>query len=139
LTALRQHALEAASQRAGLAFEPATPALRYAAHHLFERRSVAHDYELLAEALRHGRRRIALEDAKRVLGLAASSGAILRVGHQVATRESLDRERQMIAAINRGIGIFDRLGGDHAFLASDRLRPEQQHVVHQVLASRDGR
>jgi predicted nuclease of predicted toxin-antitoxin system len=71
----------------------------YAEQHLFERRSVAHDHELLAEALRHGRGRIALEETKDVLGLEASAGAILRVGHQVATRESLDRERQMIAAI----------------------------------------
>jgi conjugative relaxase-like TrwC/TraI family protein len=137
LTALRQQALDAARERQRLAVEPAAPALRYAEQHLFERRSVAHDHELLAEALRQGRGRIALEDAKGVLRLEASSGAILRVGHQVATRESLDRERQMIAAINRGIGAFDRLGGDHAFLASDRLRAEQQHAVHQVLASRD--
>ena len=129
--------MEIAQQREGLAFEPAAPALRYAAQHLFERRSVVQDHEVLAETLRQGRGRIALEDAKGVLRLEESSGAILRVGHQVATRESLDRERQMIAAINRGIGAFDRLGGDHAFLASDRLRPEQQHAVHQVLASRD--
>src|SRR5713101_4003213 len=137
LTELRQQALEATQERARLAFEPAAPALRYAVEHLFERRSVAHDHELLAEALRHGRGRIALQDAKGVLALEESSGAILRDGHQVATRESLDREQQMIAAINRGIGICDRLGGDHGFLASDRLRPEQQHAVHQVLASRD--
>jgi conjugative relaxase-like TrwC/TraI family protein len=138
LTSLRQQAVEIAQEREGLGLEPAAPALRYAEQHLFERRSVAHDHELLAEALRHGRGRIALADAKGVLGLEESSGAILRVGHQVATRESLDRERQMIATINRGIGAFDRLGGDHAFLASDRLRPEQQHAVHQVLASQDG-
>ena len=137
LTALRQQAVEIAQEREGLAFEPAAPALRYAEQHLFERRSVVQDHEVLAETLRQGRGRIALEDAKGVLRLEESSGAILRVGHQVATRESLDRERQMIAAINRGIGAFDRLGGDHAFLASDRLRPEQQHAVHQVLASRD--
>ena len=138
LTALRQQAVAAAPEREGLAFEPAAPALRYAAQHLFERRSVVQDHEVLAETLRQGRGRIALADAKGVLRLEESSGAILRAGHQVATRESLDRERQMIAAINRGIGAFDRLGGDHAFLASDRLRPEQQHAVHQVLASRDG-
>ena len=138
LTELRQHAVEIAQEREGLAFEPAAPALRYAEQHLFERRSVVQDHEVLAETLRQGRGRIALEDAKGVLGLEESSGAILRVGHQVATRASLDRERQMIAAINRDIGAFDRLGGDHAFLASDRLRPEQQHAVHQVLASRDG-
>ena len=137
LTELRQQALEAARERERLAFEPAAPALRYAEQHLFERRSVVQDHEVLAETLRQGRGRIALADAKGVLGLEESSGAILRVGHQVATRESLDRERQMIAAINRGIGAFDRLGGDHAFVASDRLRPEQQHAVHQVLASRD--
>jgi conjugative relaxase-like TrwC/TraI family protein len=138
LTELRQQALEAVQERERLALEPAAPALRYAEQHLFERRSVVHDHEVLAETLRQGRGRIALEDAKGLLGLEESSGAMLRVGHQVATRESLDRERQMIAAIDRGIGAFDRLGGDHAFLVSDRLRPEQQHAVHQVLASRDG-
>src|ERR1700674_3210751 len=137
LTELRQHAVEIAHEREGLALEPVAPALRYAEQHLFERRSVVQDHEVLAETLRQGRGWIALADAKGVLGLEESSGAILRVGHQVATRESLDREREMIAAINRGIGAFDRLGGGHAFLASDRLRPEQQHAVHQVLASRD--
>jgi conjugative relaxase-like TrwC/TraI family protein len=137
LTALRQQALEAARERERLAFEPAAPALRYAEQHLFERRSVVQDHEVLAQTLRQGRGRIALADAKGVLGLEESSGAILRVGHQVATRESLDREGQMIAAVNRGIGAFDRLGGDHTFLVSDRLRPEQQHAVHRVLASRD--
>ena len=138
LTALRLHSVEIAQEREGLGLEPAAPALRYAEQHLFERRSVVQDHDVLAEALRQGRGRIALAEAKGVLGLEESSGAILRVGHQVATRESLDRERQMIATVNRGIGAFDRLGGDHAFLASDRLRPEQQHAVHQVLASRDG-
>src|SRR5271167_3535794 len=135
---LRQHAVEIAQERKGVALEAAAPALRYAEQHLFERRSVVQEHEVLAEALRQGRGRIALADAKGVLGLEESSGAIVLVGHQVATRESLDRERQMIAAVNRGIGAFDRLGGDHAFLASDRLRPDQQHAVHQVLASRDG-
>jgi conjugative relaxase-like TrwC/TraI family protein len=138
LTELRQHGVEIAHEREGLAFEPAAPALRYAEQHLFERRSVVQDHDVLAETLRQGRGRIALAEAKGVLGLEESSGAILRVGHQVATRASLDRERQMIAVVNRGLGVFDRLGGDHAFLASDRLRPEQQHAVHQVLGSRDG-
>jgi hypothetical protein len=55
----------------------------------------------------------------------------------VYPRESLEREREMIAAINRGVGALERLGGDHVFLVPDRLRPEQQHTVHQVLGSRD--
>ena len=41
LTELRQHAVEIAQEREGLALEPAAPALRYAEQHLFERRSVA--------------------------------------------------------------------------------------------------
>lgn len=137
LTELREQTLDVARERERLAFEPATPALRYAEQHLFERRSVVQDHEVLAETLRQGRGRIPLDEAKGALRLEEFSGAILRVEHQIATRESLDREQQMIAAINRGIGAFERLGGDHAFLASDRLRPEQQHAVHQVLASRD--
>jgi conjugative relaxase-like TrwC/TraI family protein len=137
LAELRQQALEAGREQERLAFEPAARALRYAEQHLFERQSVVQDHEVLAEALRHGRGRIALADAKGVLRLEESVGAILRVENQVATREGLDRERQMIVAINRGIGAFDRLGGDHGFVASDRLRPEQHHAVHQVLASRD--
>ena len=137
LTELRQQAIDAAEERARLAFESAAPALRHAEQHLFERRSVVQDHEVLTETLRHGRGAIALTDAKGTLALEEASGAILRVGHQVATRASLDREQHMIAAINRGIGACDRLGGDHAFLASDRLRPDQQHAVHAVLASRD--
>jgi conjugative relaxase-like TrwC/TraI family protein len=137
LAELRQRAVDAAEERAHLAFEPAAPALRHAEQHLFERRSVVQDHEVLAEALRHGRGSIALADAKGALRLQESSGAILRIGHEIATRASLDREQHMIQAVNRGIGVFDRLGGDHAFLASDRLRPDQQHAVHEVLASRD--
>jgi conjugative relaxase-like TrwC/TraI family protein len=139
LIELRQQALEAAREREQIAFEPAGPSLRYAEQHLFERRSVVLDHEVLAETLRQGRGRIALEDAKGVLRLEESSGAILRAGHQIATRASLDREQQMIAGINRGIGAFDRLGGDHAFVASDRLRPEQQHAVHQCSPPATGR
>jgi conjugative relaxase-like TrwC/TraI family protein len=137
LTQLRREAIERAPERADLALEPAGPALRYAQDHLFERRSVVHDYELLTEALRHGRGRIAIEEAKGILRLEESSGAILRAGHDIATRESLDREQAMIAAINRGLGRYDRLGGDQGFLVSDRVRPDQQHAVHEVLGSRD--
>src|ERR1700722_2109458 len=43
LAGLRQHAVEIAHEREGLAFEPAAPALRYAEQHLFDRRSVVQD------------------------------------------------------------------------------------------------
>jgi hypothetical protein len=96
LTELRQRAVNAAEERAPLGFERAAPALRHGEQHLFERRSVVKDHDVLAEALRHGRGAIALADAKGALRLQESSGAILRVGHEVATRASLDREQHMI-------------------------------------------
>jgi conjugative relaxase-like TrwC/TraI family protein len=127
----------AAANAHGNGRESASPSLLYAQEHIFERVSVARDHELLTEALRHGRGRIALEETKGVLHLAESSGQVFRAGNEIATRASLDRERQMVAVINRGIRQFEPLGGNNGFVASDRLRPEQKHAVEFVLASRD--
>jgi ATP-dependent exoDNAse (exonuclease V) alpha subunit len=43
----------------------------------------------------------------------------------------------MVERINRGLGRFERLGGKSDFIASDRLRPEQKHVVQFLLDSHD--
>ena len=117
--------------------ESAVPSLDYAKQHVFERVSVALDHELLTEALRHGRGRIDLADLKGEFSLEESTGRILQAGKEVATRESLDRERDMIERINRGIGQFERLGGQHEFAASAFLRPEQKQAIEFVLDSRD--
>jgi conjugative relaxase-like TrwC/TraI family protein len=138
LIELRRQAIDRAQEGVLLEHEAPARALKYAEAHHFERRSVAQVHELLTEALRQGRGELALENVKGQLRLEEASGVILRVGAQLTTRESLDRERAMVAAINRGTGAYERLGGDHTFVASDRLRPEQQRVVHAVLDSRDG-
>jgi len=117
--------------------ERADISLDYAKQYVFERVSVALDHELLTEALRHGRGRIDLAELKGEFSLEESTGKILQAGKEVATRESLDREREMIARINRGIGQFERLGGQHEFAASSLLRPEQKHANEFVLNSRD--
>ena len=117
--------------------ESAVPSLDYAKQHVFERVSVALDHELLTEALRHGRGRIDLADLKGEFSLEESTGRILQAGKEVATRESLDRERDMIERINRGIGQFERLGGQHEFADSAFLRPEQKQAIEFVLDSRD--
>jgi ATP-dependent exoDNAse (exonuclease V) alpha subunit len=125
-------------------FQPLTPAvessaasLEYAKDHIFERVSVARDQELLTEALRHGRGRIRLADLKGDLSLQESSGKVLRSGREVATAASLERERNMIATVNRGLGRFEPLVDTGAFVVSGRLRPEQKHAVEFVLQSRD--
>ena len=117
--------------------ESAVPSLDYAKQHVFERVSVALDHELLTEALRHGRGRIDLADLKGEFSLEESNGRILQAGKEVATRESLDRERDMIERINRGIGQFERLGGQYEFADSAFLRPEQKQAIEFVLDSRD--
>jgi conjugative relaxase-like TrwC/TraI family protein len=117
--------------------EGALSSVNYAQEHIFERVSVASEHELLAEALRHGRGRIDLDEAKGALRCQQASGVILRAGKEIATRETLDRERAMIGYVNRGVGRFEPLGKGDAFVASDRLRPEQNRAVEFVLRSRD--
>jgi conjugative relaxase-like TrwC/TraI family protein len=111
--------------------------LDYAKDHIFERLSVAQDHELLTEALRHGRGRIRLDELKGELSVQESTGRVLRSGREIATETSLAREQKMIATANRGLGGFDPLANTHAFVISDRLRPEQKHAVEFLLRSCD--
>ncbi len=120
-----------------VAVEPAAASLKYGKDHIFERLSVARDHEVLTEALRYGRGKINYEELKGTLAMEESSGLVLRDGHEIATAESLRREREMIDRVNHGIGRCDRLGGVEKFIASDRLRPEQKRVVEFVLDSCD--
>jgi conjugative relaxase-like TrwC/TraI family protein len=118
------------------AIQSSRPSLQHAEDHVFERVSVARDHELLTEALRHGRGHIDHSELKGTLTLQESSGAILRDRNEIATVSSLQREREMVDFVNRGIGRCQRLG-DNQFVASDRLRPEQKRAVEFVLDSRD--
>jgi conjugative relaxase-like TrwC/TraI family protein len=119
------------------AVEPSAASLEYAKDHIFERVSVARDHELLTEALRHGRGRIRLGDLKGELNLQESAATILRSGREIATAASLERERNMIATVNRGLGRFEPLCDVGAFVVSNRLRPEQKDAVEFALQSRD--
>lgn len=115
----------------------AMASLQYAKEHLFERNSVVREHELMTEALRHGRGRVDLGQLRGTLELEQTRGALLRNGNDVATRESLDREQRIIAAVNRGIGREDRLGGNRHFKSAEYLRPEQKQAVRQILDSGD--
>lgn len=116
---------------------PAVDSLRYAKDHLFERRSVVYDHELLTEALRYGRGRVDLEQLRGALEIEKSQGTVIHAGNRLATHESLDREQRMVAMVNHGIDRYARLGGTREFQPSERLRDEQKRVVQQVLDSRD--
>ena len=95
--------------------------MAYAREHLFERVSVARDYEVQTEALRHGRGRVELADVKAALSAEVASGAMLTARGELATQESFKRERQMVAAVNEGINQYRPLGRSGGFVMSDRI------------------
>lgn len=115
----------------------AADSLKHAKDHLFERRSVVYDHELLTEALRYGRGRVDLGQLRGALEIGKSQGAVIHAGDRLVTHESLDREQRMVAMVNHGIDQYARLGGTHEFHPSERLRDEQRRAVQQVLDSRD--
>jgi conjugative relaxase-like TrwC/TraI family protein len=134
LKQLREAALDRGSIREQA---PAGASIVYASEHVFERVSVAKDYEIKTEALRHGRGRVELPEVKGVMLAEIASGAMLTARGEVATQASLQRERRMVSTIDAGMGKYEALGRGREFVASDRLRPEQKAAVLAVLASRD--
>jgi conjugative relaxase-like TrwC/TraI family protein len=115
----------------------AADSLQYAKEHLFERRSVVHDHELLTEALRHGRGHLDLRQLRGALEVEQSQGKLIHAGSRLATRDSLDREQRIVAMVDRGISRYGRLGGACEFRPGEHLRDEQKRAVLQVLDSRD--
>ncbi|MGA9707939.1 MAG: AAA family ATPase, partial [Candidatus Sulfotelmatobacter sp.] len=66
-----------------------------------------------------------------------AKGTLISSGDEIATHASLERERDMIAVVNRGVDRYDGLGKGRGFEVSEHLRPEQRHAVEAVLDSRD--
>jgi len=111
--------------------------LQHAKEHLFERSSVVGEHDLMTEALRHGRGKIDRRQLRGALELERSQGSLIRGGNNLATRESFERERRMVATVDGGIGRYERLGGKRDFSPSERLRNEQKRAVRQILNSQD--
>jgi hypothetical protein len=94
---LQEQALRGSRKRGQvLAPSALSESLEYAKDHLFERISVPQAYDLLAEALQHRRGQVDLGELRAWLQAKGSHGALLRCGSEVATQESLERERTMI-------------------------------------------
>jgi conjugative relaxase-like TrwC/TraI family protein len=136
LERLRDSSLEY-SRNVPLRMAPAADSLQYAKDHLFERRSVVHDHELLTEALRHGRGHVDLRQLRGAMEVERSQGKLIHAGSRLATRDSLDREQRIAAMVDRGISRYGRLGGACEFRPGEHLRDEQRRAVHQILDSHD--
>ena len=116
---------------------PAIQSLQHAEEHLFERKTVSKDHELMTEALRHGRGKLDLSDLRGSYEFEVSQGKLLQVGGNVATQTSLERERSMVAVVDHGIHRYPALGGSDHFEPKASLRLEQRHAVETILSSQD--
>ena len=111
--------------------------LQHASEHLFERRTVVKDYELLTDALRHARGEIDLNELRGRIELEIAQRKMLQSGGNIATQASLERERAMVAAIDQGIGRYQQIQSAADFEVSSSLRAEQLVAVKTILGSKD--
>jgi conjugative relaxase-like TrwC/TraI family protein len=131
---------QAATRRASPARTmTAATCLEFAKEHIFERVSVSADHAVLELALQQGRGQVGLEELKTELRGQRATGAVIGTDSQLATKESLERESRMIAAINRGNGKFERLGGEGRTFSSTLPEEykQQKDALEFILNSRD--
>jgi conjugative relaxase-like TrwC/TraI family protein len=115
----------------------AEAALQHGLDHVFERVSVAPDYAVLAAALKFGRGQVKLPDLTRALREREGRDEVIRAGDDIATRASLDREREMVEMVRDGRSKHERMGKEAKEFNTGNLNEEQKRVVDFVLDSRD--
>jgi conjugative relaxase-like TrwC/TraI family protein len=116
---------------------PVEVALQHAKEHIFERKTVAKDHELLSEALRFGRGALNLAELRGTYEFEVAQGKLLQLGGNVTTHANLERERQMVAIVDIGTNRYPALGASCHFEPRPSLRPEQSYAVNEILESRD--
>jgi conjugative relaxase-like TrwC/TraI family protein len=132
VAALRSAIAAADGTRTITADQDAAAALTSGGEHLFERQSVVDERELLREALIAGRGHTSPDELRRELTARLASGAMLRIGPDVAARETLAAEEEFVM-------WADAHRTDAAPLneapATAGLEPEQLEAVNAVLGS----
>lgn len=144
----RAHALDSvvgAARRRGPVAPAASgevAALVQARNHLFERASVQHGHEVIAEALNQNLGGLSLDGVKQALVQGTSTDCVpLRPGDHglhaaYATREGLVQELSAIAVVNGGHHACGSLGR-RDFQPSERLSTDQRRAVQLLLESTD--
>ena len=113
-------------------------AVRQSIAHIFERRSVATEHEIIAEALNQKLGALRLDRLKAVatkepqLVTLADGGSLAR---QCATRAGLALEKWAVGYVARSKGQFERLGNTRG--VSEMLSAEQKAALETLLASKD--
>jgi conjugative relaxase-like TrwC/TraI family protein len=119
----------------GAASGPSLPiAIARAAEHVFERRTVVPQHEFTSEVIRQAYGQHDLRSIKEALH--DTRHGLLLAEAQVTTEAALRLEKELIAAINTGVGSKDRLGFLSAEAARDLSR-DQRTAVRELLGSSD--
>lgn len=137
-----QDSIAALERRIGGDSEPADAsaaarAVDYAAEHLFERKSVVPERQLLAEAMWHSVGKASVEDVQRA---AAASDLIIgeRNGRRMATtRHVLAEEQRVVEFARRGRGACDPFVSTQVNLKRNWLDEGQKQAVQHIAQSRD--
>jgi hypothetical protein len=111
-------------------------AIKNAAEHCFERRSVVRDKQVLQAALKIGRGEVNVEKLKQELDHREQKGAVIRDGKELTTLETLKAERSFVdwAFMERGKhGKFGNVPKLPSYLSSDQVK-----AVQTILLSKDG-
>jgi conjugative relaxase-like TrwC/TraI family protein len=134
MAALAKLSAVSATQTGVSAKADVTAILAWADEHLFERRSVVAEHELLASALERGR--------GESFDLAELHAAIVQRGYvaetttnRLTSREVLRTELNIVIAAKDGRCRHEAFNASYA--ASEKLSPEQKAAVGQILGSRD--
>lgn len=110
LDALKQIIARASGPSQAIVSLPSVGAIDSATAHVFERRSVAADRDLLREALVVGRGRVTLNGLKHGLGIRERDGELIRSGNELASRDGLESEKEFTGWAAAELTRCDRLG-----------------------------
>ena len=116
----------------------AKQALALSTDHVFERKSVTSERELLARALKHSVGKATVDSVEAALARSDLVRADKSGCRMVTTPNVLAEEKRMIAFARQGRGTRQHLGRKGRCINRDWLNADQKKAVEHVLGSRDG-
>ena len=116
---------------------PRSGRLDYAMGHVFERRSVVPERQLIGAALRHGVGRASVEQIHRQAGASNLIVAHRKGRRMVTTPEVLGEERRVIDFARKGRGTCPAFSKDHDSFNREWLNDAQKKAVKHIVESRD--
>jgi len=113
-------------------FEPESEALNYAVAHVFERKSVVPEHELLGVALAQ---RLGEMDLPRLKATVKDSAELVKSEHGLSTRQILAIELDLIRTVNAGCDAVVPL--HPGYRPADWLGEDQQRAIYHVIRTSD--